>query len=106
MLSLMTSLPVIAFVVPVRTPPAVTWRGAARGMLHMNVKQATQIEAGQALPQSYIEIVTDGCAANDDCQCLTVDEFLAKGKTVLVGMPGAFTPTCTDEHLVRQPADP
>ena len=27
------------------------------------------------------------------------DNRFAKGKTVLIGMPGAFTPTCTDAHL-------
>ena len=66
---------------------------------NMQVKQASQIEVGQPMPAGYIEIVTDGCAADDSCAVLTVDEFLGKGKCVLVGMPGAFTPTCTDEHL-------
>jgi len=28
-----------------------------------------------------------------------INELLAKGTTVLVGMPGAFTPTCNDLHL-------
>jgi len=28
-----------------------------------------------------------------------IDELLAEGTTVLVGMPGAFTPTCNDIHL-------
>ena len=67
--------------------------------IRMQVKQASQIEVGQPLPAAYVEIVTDGCAADDSCPVLTADEMLGTGKVVLVGMPGAFTPTCTDEHL-------
>ena len=26
-------------------------------------------------------------------------ETMGKGTTIIVGMPGAFTPTCTDKHL-------
>jgi peroxiredoxin len=65
----------------------------------MNIKQASQIEVEQTLPAAYVEIVTDGCAADDNCAVRTADEVLGSGKCVLVGMPGAFTPTCTDEHL-------
>jgi peroxiredoxin len=65
----------------------------------MKIKQASQIAVNQSLPVAYIEVVTDGCAADDTCPVNTVDEVLGDGKCVLVGMPGAFTPTCTDEHL-------
>ena len=60
--------------------------------IRMQVKQASQIEVGQPLPAAYVEIVTDGCAADDSCPVLTADEMLGTGKVVLVGMPGAFAP--------------
>jgi len=63
------------------------------------IRQASQAEVGQAFPEAYIELVTDGCAADDDCAVLSASEYFGKGRCVLVGMPGAFTPTCTDEHL-------
>ena len=78
--------------------PMLTHRLPSAGV-RMQVKQASQIEVGQSLPAAYVEIVTDGCAADDSCPVLTAEEVLGVGKTVLVGMPGAFTPTCTDEHL-------
>ena len=66
----------------------------------MNVKQASQIEVGQPLPAAYIEVVSDNCAADDCCPTQsTIDPIFADGKSLIIGMPGAFTPTCTDEHL-------
>ena len=32
-------------------------------------------------------------------QATTSDDVLGKGKVVLFGVPGAFTPTCSDHHL-------
>lgn len=32
-------------------------------------------------------------------EATTSDEVLGKGKVVLFGVPGAFTPTCSDHHL-------
>ena len=69
--------------------------------VRLNVKQASQIEVGAPLPlldaSMGIEVVTDECAFDDTCK--VVESELSVGTTVLVGMPGAFTPTCTDEHL-------
>ena len=42
---------------------------------NMQVNQASQIQVGQPCT-GYVEIVTDGCAADDSCAVLTVDEFL------------------------------
>lgn len=65
----------------------------------MSVRQANQISVGEDLPLAQVEVVTDGCALDDNCQIALATELLGKGRVVLVGMPGAFTPTCTDEHL-------
>ena len=32
-------------------------------------------------------------------QATTTEQLLGKGKVVLFGVPGAFTPTCSDHHL-------
>lgn len=43
-----------------------------------------------------VEVVTDECAFDD--QCAIVQDDLSRGRTVLIGMPGAFTP-CRAAHL-------
>ena len=58
-----------------------------------------QIEVGAEVPSVNVELVTDGCAADDDCKLLDSASELLFGKSVLIGMPGAFTPTCNDLHL-------
>lgn len=35
----------------------------------------------------------------DRPQVLDVDNVVSKGKTVVVGVPGCFTPTCTETHI-------
>ena len=69
--------------------------------LAMNVMQAQEIAVGNNLPlldfNMGIEVVSDECAFDDTCEVL--EQQLNTGRTVLIGMPGAFTPTCTDEHL-------
>lgn len=35
----------------------------------------------------------------DRPQVLELDSVVTKGKTVVVGVPGAFTPTCTETHI-------
>ena len=76
-----------------------------RGVVTMTVMQASQIAVGQAFPDTgnYINIVTDGCVREDACPMWTVEDLVGsesnKKLSVIVGMPGAFTPTCTDLHL-------
>jgi peroxiredoxin len=84
-------------------PPAL---GPARATaIAMNFMQAKPVEVGQRFPDMNaigggVEVVTDDCAMEDMCEVVdTDDNLLTSGRTVLVGMPGAFTPTCTDEHL-------
>ena len=43
--------------------------------------------------------VHSDCSFDDTCELAETDNALSRGKTVLIGMPGAFTPTCTDAHL-------
>jgi len=66
----------------------------------MATMQAEQVAVGDDFPNVPITLVTDGCAAEDNCPLLdSSTDLFSSGRNVLVGMPGAFTPTCTDEHL-------
>jgi peroxiredoxin len=52
------------------------------------------IQVGDRLPQATFRIMTpDGPAAR------TTDDLFKDRKVVLVGVPGAFTPTCDRNHL-------
>ena len=59
------------------------------------------IKIGDRLPegtlQEYIEVATEGCALGPNT--FNVAD-LVKGKTIAIfGLPGAFTPTCSAQHL-------
>ncbi len=59
------------------------------------------IEVGQALPEAtlyeYIEIESEGCSIGPNAVDVTK---AAAGKTVVIfALPGAFTPTCSAQHL-------
>ena len=59
------------------------------------------IQIGDRLPegtlQEYIEVATEGCALGPNT--FNVAD-LVKGKTIAIfGLPGAFTPTCSAQHL-------
>ena len=59
-----------------------------------------QIAVGDALPDADVQLATDdaksGFAVGDTRK---ISEVMGDGLSVLLGMPGAFTPTCTDQHL-------
>lgn len=52
------------------------------------------IEAGQKLPEATFKIMTE-----DGAKELSSAEILDGKTVVLFGVPGAFTPTCTNNHL-------
>ena len=59
------------------------------------------IQIGDRLPegtlQEYIDVATEGCALGPNT--FNVAD-LVKGKTIAIfGLPGAFTPTCSAQHL-------
>jgi len=87
-----TQLPALA------SQPCVAGQSRTRSPA-MNIKQARQIEVGATLPVASVELVKDECAAFDECPVIDTYGDLSAGKQVIIGMPGAFTPTCTSEHL-------
>ena len=52
------------------------------------------ISIGETLPQATFKTMTADGAKN-----ITTDEIFAGKKVVLFGVPGAFTPTCSNDHL-------
>jgi len=52
------------------------------------------IKVGDALPQVAFTVMTP-----DGPQARTTDEVFKGRKVVLIGVPGAFTPTCSLNHL-------
>ena len=59
------------------------------------------IHIGDRLPegtlQEFIDVATEGCALGPNT--FNVSD-LARGKTIAIfGLPGAFTPTCSAQHL-------
>ena len=59
------------------------------------------IQIGDRLPagslQEFIDVETEGCALGPNTFAVA---DLVKGKTIAIfGLPGAFTPTCSAQHL-------
>jgi peroxiredoxin len=52
------------------------------------------ISIGDKLPAASFKVMTE-----DGAKTLTTDEIFAGKKVVLFGVPGAFTPTCSNNHL-------
>lgn len=52
------------------------------------------IEIGDTIPASTLKIITESAPAD-----LTTDELFGGKKVVVFGVPGAFTPTCSLNHL-------
>ena len=52
------------------------------------------IQVGDRLPQTTFRVMTA-----DGAKPKTTDDVFAGRKVVLIGVPGAFTPTCHRNHL-------
>lgn len=52
------------------------------------------IAEGEKLPEVTLKLVTE-----DGSRDVTTTEFFGGRKVVLFGVPGAFTPTCSNNHL-------
>lgn len=52
------------------------------------------IAVGEMLPDGLLKLVT-----TDGAKDVGVEEFFGGRKVVLFGVPGAFTPTCSNSHL-------
>ena len=52
------------------------------------------IQAGEKMPEGSFGIMTDNGPG-----AMTTDELFAGKKVVLISVPGAFTPTCSMQHL-------
>jgi glutaredoxin/glutathione-dependent peroxiredoxin len=64
------------------------------GMAGPNFMEQTMIKVGDRLPEATFRIVTD-----DGVKPRTTSEVFKGKRVVLIGMPGAFTPTCNKNHL-------
>jgi peroxiredoxin len=61
----------------------------------MTIKSGERLPNGQL--QEYVEVETAGCSIGPNRFDV---EKLVKGKTIVVfGVPGAFTPTCSSQHV-------
>jgi peroxiredoxin len=52
------------------------------------------IQVNDAVPSATVKTVVGGEASE-----VNTSELFAKGKSVIFGLPGAFTPTCSQAHL-------
>lgn len=80
-----------------RTSPPMMMLGRTRDIEAPT--QPDQCKVGDALPQVDVEVVAPGCSKDGTCAVATTGAEILNGTSILFGMPGAFTPTCTDEHL-------
>lgn len=64
------------------------------GVAGQNRMEQTMIKVGDRLPEATFRVVVDG-----SMKPRTVSEVFKGKRVVLIGMPGAFTPTCNKNHL-------
>jgi len=52
-----------------------------------------------SLPDTKVPDIQLGFLVNDDVRSLSASALFAHGRTVVLGVPGAFTPVCTAQHI-------
>lgn len=59
------------------------------------------IDVGERLPEVEVEVMDgfDSVGAGALGVTKRLSDVVGRGRTILLGMPGAFTPTCNDVHL-------
>ena len=59
------------------------------------------INVGDPLPDVEVEVMNnyDSTPAGARGETKRISDVLGSGKAILLGMPGAYTPTCNDVHL-------
>ena len=63
-------------------------------------KPGTRVQVGDPIPDVLVQVAKrDKRDKVMNLPPISLADALGDGKTVLVGMPGAFTPTCNDKHL-------
>jgi len=82
-----------------RAPPTMSLLSKLRDLVKPNLP--APIKVGDAIPNVKVENVQHAYEDGYDPQEFVVDtaSVLGGNKTVLFGLPGAFTPTCSDVHL-------
>lgn len=50
----------------------------------------------QTVPSGEIHIVSP---SHDEIESMNLDQYVEDRNVILIGIPGAFTPTCTEKHL-------
>lgn len=61
-----------------------------------------------SLPSSTVPDVQLGFLVGDDVHQISARELFASGRSIVMGIPGAFTPVCTNQHIpdfVRRAAE-
>ena len=48
------------------------------------------------VPSGEIHLVNQ---TNDEIESINLDQYIEDRNVILIGIPGAFTPTCTEKHL-------
>lgn len=67
--------------------------------MQRSITMVDAVAVGTPLPDVDVELVPDNALERGAPTRVKIAEALGGGKTVLLGMPGAFTPTCNDRHL-------
>ncbi|KAH6798853.1 Thioredoxin superfamily protein [Perilla frutescens var. frutescens] len=85
---------------PFKTHPSLLTSSSRRSTLHRRFSSAvpkisSAISVGDKLPDTTLSYFD----SSDELQTVSVSDLTSKKKTILVAVPGAFTPTCSQKHL-------